>query len=234
MHGARQIRIGRAIHCAILDPARARNADHLRAIGASVSDVDRRPGGARARSAADQPLVAVDQRRHDRRQRPRMMQHAAHEPARQSAKGPARRFASRNRFAPGFRIRQAHMNVRAVAGQMREWLGHECRPQTVLLGHRSHHPLEKRVPVRRGQRVRILPIDLELAVGVFVIVGVRAPNPAPACSGSASSSRPGCGRARACRSRACPSVSSGSQGSYRRVGFFFSSMNSGSTPTLKM
>ena len=67
------------------------------------------------------------------------------------------------------------MIVSSIAGEMAEWFGHEGGPQTLLLGHRTHHPFEKSVAVSRGHGIRVEPVDFKLAIGVFVIVGIGAP-----------------------------------------------------------
>ena len=62
------------------------------------------------------------------------------------AERPSSPFASSNRFLPPLSP-QRDVGVAAVAGQVRERLGHEGRAQAVLLGDRLHHVFEEGVPV---------------------------------------------------------------------------------------
>ena len=67
------------------------------------------------------------------------------------------------------------MEVAAVAGQVRERLGHERRDQPALLGQRLDHVAVEHSPVARGERVGVLEVLLELAVGVLVVGRVVVP-----------------------------------------------------------
>ena len=67
------------------------------------------------------------------------------------------------------------MEVAAVAGQVRERLGHERGDQAALLGHRLDHVAEEDRAVAGGQRVGEVEVLLELAVGVLVVGGVVVP-----------------------------------------------------------
>ena len=70
---------------------------------------------------------------------------------------------------------QAHVEVAAVAGQVRERLRHERRDHAPLLGERLDHVAEEHRAVAGRQRVGELEVLLELAVGVLVVGGVVAP-----------------------------------------------------------
>ena len=70
---------------------------------------------------------------------------------------------------------QAHVEVAAVAGQVRERLGHERRDQPALLGHRLDHVAEEDRAVGGRQRVGELEVLLELPVGVLVVGRVVVP-----------------------------------------------------------
>jgi hypothetical protein len=65
--------------------------------------------------------------------------------------------------------------VAAIAGEMREGLGHEGGAKAVPLGDGLDHVLEKAMPISGLQDVAIEPVHLELAVRVLVVVLVRAP-----------------------------------------------------------
>ena len=103
-----------------------------------------------------------------------MVQQAAHEPTTQLRKTEPVFFVQES-ILPCLDIRQADVKVRAVAGEVRERLGHERGPQAVLLRHRPHHPLEESVAVGGRQSVGVSPVDFELAVCVLVIIGVWVP-----------------------------------------------------------
>ena len=77
--------------------------------------------------------------------------------------------------APALRVPHRNMRVAAIAREAEERLRHEGGAQPVLLGNRLHHEFEEGVPVRRHQRVVIVPVHLELAVGVLMVVLVGAP-----------------------------------------------------------
>ena len=70
---------------------------------------------------------------------------------------------------------QAEVEVAAIAGQVRERLGHERREQPALLRQRLDHVAEEHRPVARGQRVVELEVLLELTVGVLVVGRVVVP-----------------------------------------------------------
>src|SRR5207244_7081530 len=70
--GRSEIRVARAVDGAVLDPARARDPEHLGAVVVAVRDPDRRPGRAARRRAELQALVRVDGRGGDRAIRPRV------------------------------------------------------------------------------------------------------------------------------------------------------------------
>ena len=63
----------------------------------------------------------------------------------------------------------------AVAGQVRERLGHERGDQAALLGERFDHVAKEDRAVAGRQRVGVLEVLLELAVGVLVVGGVVVP-----------------------------------------------------------
>ncbi len=67
------------------------------------------------------------------------------------------------------------MEVAAVAGQMRERLGHERRDQAALLGQRLDHVAEEHGAVAGRERVGEREVLLELPVGVLVVGGVVVP-----------------------------------------------------------
>ena len=67
------------------------------------------------------------------------------------------------------------MRVTAIAGQVRERLGHEGRAQPVLLGDRLDHELEERVAVGGLQSRVVFPVHLELTVRILMVVLIRPP-----------------------------------------------------------
>ena len=67
------------------------------------------------------------------------------------------------------------MEVAAVAGQVRERLGHERRDQAALLRERLDHVAEEDRPVAGRQRVGEVEVLLELAVAVLVVGRVVVP-----------------------------------------------------------
>jgi hypothetical protein len=67
------------------------------------------------------------------------------------------------------------MGMAAVAGQVRERLGHEGGAVAMVLGDGLDHVLEEHVAIGGDQRVVVIPVHFELAVGVFMVVLVRAP-----------------------------------------------------------
>lgn len=62
----------------------------------------------------------------------------------------------------GLGIRQTHVIVAAIAGQIGERLGHEGRPQALLLRYRPHHPAEEGMAVGARHGVGVRPVNLEL------------------------------------------------------------------------
>ena len=108
------------------------------------------------------------------------------------------------------------MEVAAVAGQVRERLGHERRDQPALLGERLDHVAEEDSAVAGRQRVGEREVLLELAVGVLVIGGVVVPAELGHGVRRPSRRSRGCGSARACRNRAARACRAGRRPRSRR------------------
>src|SRR2546422_8253964 len=133
-----------------------------------------RPGCARAGSSPHEPLVTIHQRRGDGGEAAGVAQNPTHKPPAELRKTVFRALIQEKVPAP-VRIRQTEMIMSSIAGEMAEGFGHEGGPQTLLLGHRTHHPFEKGVAVSSGHGIRVKPVDFKLAICVFVIVGIWAP-----------------------------------------------------------
>ena len=103
-----------------------------------------------------------------------MMQDAAQELVGQRRQSHLVALVEEQIAAPGL-IPQRQVHVAAVAGQMRERLGHEGGPVAVVLGQLFDHVLEEHMAIGGGQRVGVFPVHFELTVGILVIVLVRPP-----------------------------------------------------------
>lgn len=67
------------------------------------------------------------------------------------------------------------MNMKSVAGESGEGLGHEGSDLALALSQHMHHVAKKDQPVSGGQGIGVLPVLLKLAVGIFVVICVIAP-----------------------------------------------------------
>ena len=171
-----QVRVRRAVDRADLDPARRRDADRLRAVVHAVGGVGGRPGRAGGRRADADPLVRVHRRRADREHRLGVVDDAAEERVREGREAEAARIVVvREQVRRPGRVPQRDVQVRAVAGQVRERLRHERRQVAALLRHRVDEVAEEDRPVGGDDRVVVLEVRLELAVRVLVVVRVVAP-----------------------------------------------------------
>ena len=72
-------------------------------------------------------------------------------------------------------IRQRHVEVGATAGAIAVGLGHECGDQPMAVGDLLGHQLEEDEPIRHGEHLGVIEVDLELAGAIFVIEGVHPP-----------------------------------------------------------
>ena len=172
--GRREVRIARAVDRAVLDPARPRDAEHLRAVVVAVRDPDGRPRRAARRRAELQPLVRVDGRRGHAAVRARVRPQPADEAVRRVGEPePARIGLVEEQVRVA--VPERHVEVAAVPGQVRERLRHERRDHPVLLRERVNHVAEEDRAVARDERVVVGEVLLELAVRVLVVVRVVAP-----------------------------------------------------------
>ena len=175
-HGGGEVRVAGAVDRAVLDPPGRRHAQHLRAVVVGVGDVDRRPRRARARVADLQPLVGVDGRRGDRDVGLGVRHQAGDEVVALLAEPePARVVGRVGVEHVAVAVPEAHVEVAAVAGQVRERLRHERRDQPALLRERLDHVAEEDRAVAGDERVVVLEVLLELAVGVLVVGRVDVP-----------------------------------------------------------
>ncbi|VDC19000.1 hypothetical protein XINFAN_00047 [Pseudogemmobacter humi] len=173
-HRLHQVRVRGAVGQAQLEAARAGHAHHMGAVVAGPGHRIRRPGRARGGARRVDPLVAVDGRAAQKRQRRGVF----HDPAEEGAAliRQAKLFAVVGegvRLAVGRPDRD--MGMAAVAGLADQGLGHEGRAQPVFLGQHPGHELEEGVFVGGGQNVVVFPVHLELAVGVLMVVLIGLP-----------------------------------------------------------
>ena len=134
--------------------AGAGDAQHLRAVVVAVGDPDRRPGRAARRRAELEPLVRVDGRRGDGAVGARVLLQAADEVVGGLGEAePARVVLVEEEVRVA--VPERHVEVAAVAGQVRERLRHERREQPVLLGERVHHVAEEDRAVAADERVGV-------------------------------------------------------------------------------
>ena len=153
---------------------RPRDPQHLRAVVVAVRDPDGRPRGARGRRAELQPLVRVDRRRRERRRGAGVCLEAADEVVRRLREAEAARVVlveERVVAVPPER----HVEVAAVAREVRERLRHERREQPLPLRERVHHVAEEDRAVAADERVVVGEVLLELPVRVLVVVRVVPP-----------------------------------------------------------
>ncbi len=150
--------------------------EHLRTVVVAVADERRRPGRPAGRRSDAKPLVGVDGGRRQRDVGPRV----GHQPAEEGVGELGEPQAAG--VLCGVALEHVHsvapeadVEVAAVAGQVREGLGHERRDQSALLGERLDHVAEEDGAVARAQRVGEREVLLELPVGVLVVGRVVVP-----------------------------------------------------------
>src|ERR1700724_739658 len=135
--GKCKVGVGRPVYHTDFEPARSWYADHLRAVGSSIGDIDGSPGCSRARSAANQTFVTIHQRSDQRGKSAGVTQYAAHEPF-PELRQPKIRRRILEQVLPCVYIGQTQMHVSTVAGEVAKWFGHERGQQAVLLCDSAH------------------------------------------------------------------------------------------------
>src|SRR5215213_75983 len=170
----REVRVAGAVDGAVLDAPGRRHAQHLRAVVVRVGDVHGRPRRARAGVADLEPLVGVHGRRRHRDVGLGVLHQAGDEVVRLLAQPQPPRVVIRLEHVR-VAVPQAHVEVAAVAGQVRERLRHERRHQPALLRERLDHVAEEDRTVAGRERVGVLEVLLELPVRVLVVGRVDVP-----------------------------------------------------------
>ena len=147
-----EIRVAGSVDRPVLDPPRAGDPEHLRAVVVAVRDPDRRPRGA-ARGRPDlESLVRIDRRRRQCARRPSMSfsppmkWYASSERPRPRGSDSSKRFVSPS---------QATCEVATVPREVRERLRHEGRDHPVLLREHVHHVAEEDRPVAARERIGV-------------------------------------------------------------------------------
>ena len=130
-----EIRVGGGVDAAVLDAGPvARQAQHARAVVVAVGRPHRRPRDRAVGEPLGEPLVGVDRRRADRRQRGRVPQDAGHEAVRRLAPPAAARVVGvAEQVRAALDVGEAHVEVRAAPPRLGVRLRHERRDEPVLL-----------------------------------------------------------------------------------------------------
>ena len=105
-----------------------------------------------------------------------MAQHAGDELVCQLAHGAGGALGGFKQVGAAAEIRQRHVEVGAAAGAVAVGLGHEGGDQPVAVGDLLGHQLEEGEPIRHGEHLGVIEVDLELAGAIFVIEGIHPPS----------------------------------------------------------